>query len=438
MAIVRDEPIVFAGKKSGMLDSAPDSGFVLRKRCPRGLSGQSDGGKGNVVDSAVSVLRRRRCVRGHEAFDTSEDQLPDPDAWLHEVSQVLSAARSRQSESTDEFDANAALLFSHAEQALRRVKRKGWAVVLDADQYGSMEALVALDGSRPSLLLRDGEVDPNDPFLGKWKDHILASASTIRECATSVGRIQAIAPAQIRRFGTGFLIDADAGLVVTAAHVFDRLAVLFPTSSAAGAIRFADGPAIDFRGEIGATDRRLLKIVSGARVAADGPFIDAAVLLIRPFSAQDAAVPDGEIATMPPPLALKPKNFDDPPVSGNFCIIGYPDAPLGEPPAAGAQVDWVNVVERLFGATYGVKRIAPGMALTQPDPWSSDRSERRFRHDATTLGGSSGSPVIGWNDVRHPAFGVHVAGRTLSANYSEWIPGFYERLQRAARSAMTI
>jgi endonuclease G len=68
------------------------------------------------------------------------------------------------------------------------------------------------------------------------------------------------------------------------------------------------------------------------------------------------------------------------------------------------------VARRLFGGIYGVKRFSPGrISAMQTDAWA-------FSHDATTLGGSSGSVVIDLETGG--AVGVHFSGTLERANYA--------------------
>jgi V8-like Glu-specific endopeptidase len=64
----------------------------------------------------------------------------------------------------------------------------------------------------------------------------------------------------------------------------------------------------------------------------------------------------------------------------------------------------------LFGepGTTTLKRLAPGLLL-KAEPGL-------LTHDATTLGGSSGSPVIAWSG-RQRVIGLHFKGHYGVANY---------------------
>ncbi|OWK22175.1 hypothetical protein AJ88_15675 [Mesorhizobium amorphae CCBAU 01583] len=65
-------------------------------------------------------------------------------------------------------------------------------------------------------------------------------------------------------------------------------------------------------------------------------------------------------------------------------------------------------MEELYLGRYDVKRAAPGLALP--------RDGASWRHDCTTLGGASGSPVL---DPRTgAAVGLHFAGLFEEANFA--------------------
>jgi serine protease len=386
------------------------------------------------LPNLAEILKRRLVLVAHESAGPTEVTLPNRADWLHEVSQALQKIPPEKLASRGDFDEAASLLFRHAEATLIRAEAEGPSMRLGADEAGAMEALIAIDGSRPSLLLREGSVACDDPWIGKWKEPLRASSATIGACAASVGRIEAHTHVPGRRFGTGFVFDS-SGLVLTAAHVLSDIKAASQHSEGGGIVDFVDGPVIDFCGEIESSGRQRLKIESGSPITANGPYVDAAVLKIRRLTEAEAASSGDEITELPSALFLRKRSFDDPPIVGTFCVIGFPErAPEGSyRKATGSEVDWIAVVERLFGGTFGVKRLAPGTALSQPVPSSSERSERRFAHDATTLFGSSGSPVFAWNDRKHPVFGVHVAGAVLACNFGEWIPSFSERLDRTVQ-----
>jgi hypothetical protein len=80
--------------------------------------------------------------------------------------------------------------------------------------------------------------------------------------------------------------------------------------------------------------------------------------------------------------------------------IGYP----GQPQYGAYNL---NLLEQLFQTTFGYKRVAPGeirSAQAAVGPWT-------LAHDATTLGGNSGSVVVAIGSETNAA-GLHYGGRS--------------------------
>jgi hypothetical protein len=385
------------------------------------------------IPGVAAILRRRAIAGAHESSDQSDASLPEPADWLHEVANILDGVSEHHRPAG--FEDARRILFERAELALKRAKSEGLSIQLNPDEAGAMEALIALDGSRPSLALTCGKVNYDDPFIGKWKSHLQANESTISQCAACVGRIEAHRERHAERFGTGVLYDSTAGLVLTAAHVLRNLQSRLRHEQADGIADFDDGPVIDFRGEYSSDRRHRLKIQRGISIGASGsPYVDAAVLKVRPLTEAEAARSGDTVEDIPAAATLRlTASGDQPVIAGSFCTIGYPDkAPKGSyTDATGSGNDWFAIVEHLLGGSYGIKRLAPGLPLSQPDVLSENPAERRFGHDATTLFGSSGSPLFAWNDRNHPVFGIHVTGAVLVSNFAEWVPCFSDRLRMA-------
>jgi len=92
--------------------------------------------------------------------------------------------------------------------------------------------------------------------------------------------------------------------------------------------------------------------------------------------------------------------------------VGFP-APPGMVPRDEKGALRNDVIERLreiFGLNYRRKYFSPGMATVGSLEWV-------FNHDATTLGGNSGS-VVGALSGDLPAVGLHFAGDWLRANHA--------------------
>ena len=109
----------------------------------------------------------------------------------------------------------------------------------------------------------------------------------------------------------------------------------------------------------------------------------------------------GQGVRLPAPIPFVDVPLD---AGRDIAVVGFPaEDPIGSGSIAAAR--------RLFGGIYGVKRFSPGQdrgrCRTAPGPSA---------HDATTLGGSSGSVVIDLETGG--ALGVHFAGALERANYA--------------------
>lgn len=283
-----------------------------------------------------------------------------------------------------------------------------------ADMY-VLEAVVRADGSRPTLLVRDGCADPQHPLAGGWAPVLAAARDRLRACCRAVGRIEPDGGGADDFFGTGAVVDTGTGLVLTNRHVVDAMrprlgAAMEPTATG---FRIRGGAVIDFAAEAGAAAPDRFRIVEATvpAVQASGEDIgfarlDAAVLRIEPTA-------DGQYV----PAAITAIADDDGPhgALASLCVVGIPARPLRTAGVHGG-IDWSWVDATLFGSAYGVKRLAPGTVHRPVGTLPGDRLEWVFGHDATTLAGSSGSPVVSWLDPEPAAFGLHFAGTSLDTN----------------------
>jgi V8-like Glu-specific endopeptidase len=243
----------------------------------------------------------------------------------------------------------------------------------DPQALAHLEVIVRMDGSRPSFMVRHGDVDRTTSPVGTWGDALDASADQLRKAIACVGRIDD--PASPQGFqGTGFLVADD--LIVTNRHVLQAIATPIE-----GGWEIRPKITIDFGHEFRARasmNKRTLKevVFAGKKPIAnsiDHRKLDLALIRL-------AKAP----ASRRPATVLSVDVSGDWPASGAYVYtIGYPGSPEpGEYP--------FSALEQLFQSTFGCKRLAPG-AVTSPlaavGPWT-------VTHDSTTLGGNSGSVVL--------------------------------------------
>lgn len=303
------------------------------------------------------------------------------------------------------------LFLAHAGSALDRLSRGDRA--LHADERASLEAVIIADGSRPSFLLDNGAVSSTDPFLGNWGGQVAAAANSIARIASAVGRIQPEGGHAGNFIGTGSLIDAAKGLIMTNYHVIDSAQREhgIAMTSKDGGLRVDGVLEIDFDGEARSLGSRRFKITevflpAGFGAAFSG--VDAAIARIEPL---DAGV------TLPQdvPQLSADRAYANGALT-SLALIGFPAAPNVQD---GADVDWNFVIATLFGNRFGVKRLAPGKYTSRLGNNPDDQAGKRaIGHDATTFGGASGALVVAWVDTGAPCFALHFGGSTEKSNYA--------------------
>jgi hypothetical protein len=279
---------------------------------------------------------------------------------------------------------------------------------LDVGDRVALEALIKLK-DRPALRVVDGTVDPNDPLFGEWGGALITTPE-LPQLTAAVGRIDGDG----EHIGSGFLI-AD-GVVMTNRHVLEALAdeVVGPASRT---WVFSVGQiTIDFSPTANGTARFRIRSVIAAgldaiRETVRLPRLDMALLEVETIN--DAGT------KLPAPLTLidaRPE-LDQ---KGDLFTIGYPARPstssMIDPATGKFSLQVSQRLAQIFNLSYGRKYLSPGR-VEQPTGVPGDIRHWVFTHDATTLGGNSGSCVIRFFD-RLGVAGLHFGGATLTANYA--------------------
>jgi hypothetical protein len=155
---------------------------------------------------------------------------------------------------------------------------------------------------------------------------------------------------------------------------------------------------IDFRQERG-TPAGEAKRIDVRRVAMIHPYWDMALLEVEGF--------DGGHA----PLELSVRAPEDYIADGakpaEVAVVGYP---------AFDPRNNSDVQKTVFGGVFNVKRLQPGYLKPRAHIDSFEKEVGAATHDASTLGGNSGSAVIDIESGQIVA--LHFAGRYLEANYA--------------------
>ncbi len=256
---------------------------------------------------------------------------------------------------------------------------------LTYDEVMQVEAII-LPLTRPAVLVQDNDYAVEH---AKWR-HLNddgAARDHILRALPMVGRINVPSNAAIPYAGTGFVVGQ--GLLMTNRHV----AELFADGVGAGDVRLKPGASvnIDFLAEHGSHARQQLQ-VAGVRMI--HPFWDMALLEVEGL-ADDTSV-----------LEL---SQDDPARLRNreVAVVGYP--------AFDPRNDRA-VQHRLFNRIYNVKRLQPGLYTNRARVRSFGNIVRAAGHDASTLGGNSGSAVIDMQTGH--VVGLHFAGLEGKSNFA--------------------
>jgi V8-like Glu-specific endopeptidase len=294
----------------------------------------------------------------------------------------------------------ARLFMEDGKRAIAELKRAGVNAQLDSRQEDALEAIVELDGSRPTLSVSaDDGIDLNDETLGQWQAVTKKFEKQISVVASAVGRIDVDG----RHAGTGFVVKG--GTILTNRHVLQALA----EPDGTGAWTFQGQPTITF--DANPAQSRERQFMIRKRVVLAGP--EAINPFALDFNKLDFAILECEVegrASFPAPLPLE-GDAEKVTTGRPIFTIGYP-----APPPYGVYAS--DVLERLFRHRYGVKRFSPGEIERGMGSAADGTGETVFAHDATTLGGNSGSCVVDLGNDGRLVVGLHFAGAPKVANYA--------------------
>ncbi|MBD3185145.1 hypothetical protein GF312_22890 [Candidatus Poribacteria bacterium] len=278
-----------------------------------------------------------------------------------------------------------------------------------------LEAIV-LSRGRPVLFIVNGEFE--EPKSLEWNKRLTSRREKIIPSIPSIGRIDlrfedygGFLRNTEHHIGTGFMVAPN--ILLTNHHVTEVF------SSADGSIRSGFKPVIDFAEEHGRNPDLEHSII---RVIKIGTSLDFALLEVKPANGHSLPEPLEYVREMPEIL-----------VDGSqgtlVCTIGYPAFDSRLP---------AKLQARIFDGIFGVKRMAPGrLRQIQYDPLADDSSPRanELVSDYTSLGGSSGSPVIDLDSGK--VIGLHYAGSYLEANYSVPIWILSDQIDKAIKAIRT-
>lgn len=383
-----------------------------------------------MTDYLLRLVATRTRVGGTMSAEATTNEMletpeaPRTDDVLHRVDRVMRNTPVDEQTNPDDYRRALALFLGCAERTLRK-RDVNPGATLGTDEQLVLEAVVRTDGTRPTLLVRNDRINPDHPMAGAWRDTLSAVKDSVAPRAAAIGRVEPSYGSPTRFFGTGCLVDA-SGIVLTNLHVLHAMLKSIPNAiiQTGSSFRVLPGGAyVDFNGEDGTLKKNRFRVVEATPSGIDGPMyerLDIAVLRIEPVdssSIMPCAIP--VVADLAGPTGAM----------SSFCVIGFPGRP-DIPSGMSNGIDWDWVTQTLFGNRFGVKRLAPGIAHKPLGQISEDKRKWVFGHDATTLGGSSGSPVLAWRDKGFDAFGIHFAGATVEKNLAHAFAQSVEPLKK--------
>jgi endonuclease G, mitochondrial len=269
------------------------------------------------------------------------------------------------------------------ETALNKLATNRHAEITPNEMFG-LEAIVMKE-NRPVVFVQNGSYDAlGEPWLSLNKPEVKA---VIDPLLPLIGRVEVPRSPLLPYAGTGFIVGN--GLIATNRHV----AQLF--SQGLGlTIRYRTGDAaIDFKREVDTPDDDHSAYVTVTGVEMIHPYWDMALLRVT-------NLPTTKVL----PLSIKrPEDL----VGRNIVAVGYP--------ARDDRSD-LALQDHIFEGKYFVKRLQPGVLRDRAQVQSFENQVNAMTHDASTLGGNSGSAIIDVDSGEVVA--LHFAGEYLKANYA--------------------
>jgi endonuclease G len=269
------------------------------------------------------------------------------------------------------------------ESGLQKLAEDRFQEIMPSEMFG-LEAIV-LPRNRPVAFVRGESYDDLEPPWLNLNDDVIKRR--ISSLLPLIGRVEVPSSPILPYAGTGFVVGK--GLIATNRHV----AQLF--SQGLGlTIRYRAGDAaIDFKRQIDAPDDDGAAYLSVRAVEMIHPYWDVALLRVD-------NLPTDRM------LRLSVKSPEEL-LSHNVVVIGYP--------ARDDRSDFA-LQDRVFSRTYNVKRLQPGIIRARAEIQSFENNVNAMTHDASTLGGNSGSAVVDIDSGDVVA--LHFAGEYLKANYA--------------------
>jgi hypothetical protein len=312
-------------------------------------------------------------------------------------------------------------LVSEAGVGLERLFADGDTAALGPGEMSGLEAVIRADGSRPVLFVEDDFVDVLAPSIGQYATRLSVLEQGVRQVCRSVGRVDDPSPMAkpLGYQGTAWMLAE--GLVVTNFHVLQAIAPGGTRESGRFQGRLNTGVAVHFGHEVGndLPERRfpIRRVVSvGREGAADHTHPEVSSL---DFDGLDLAVLELEpVPGRPFPSPCRVARAEDKSTKGRMATAGHEVYLVGYPGASRSTTP--DLFAKIFAGVKSFKRLAPGQILAGPGdlPATQDPHGWVLTHDASTLGGNSGSAVVDLEADGKSVLGLHFAGAPLRQNWA--------------------
>lgn len=296
-----------------------------------------------------------------------------------------------------------------AEQTLDQLSAGG---ALTFEGQVGLEAMVMLTG-RPALRVKEGKIDPNNPLASEWKAALML-ANVHGELDERLKRVCRIDINGIH-IGSGFLCGD--GLVMTNRHVLQSLASPIPSRTNPSQWILDKGePMVDFNEEPdpakSTTRFRILEVCAAGPDEIDANRIDLALLDLAILRIERI---NSSNSPSPTPLELV-LNSGRTRLNDPIFAIGFPARPQQLPSGGSKSTELLERLVTLFD-DYSVKYLSPGLVIGSATAIANTPEKWALQHDATTLGGSSGSCLL-TPDNPLGAVALHFGGAWLKRNYA--------------------
>jgi len=247
-----------------------------------------------------------------------------------------------------------------------------------------LEAIVMKD-NRPVVFVRGNSYDD----VGEsWTSLNTPEVKTrLSALFPLIGRIELPTSTLVPYAGTGFVVGK--GLIATNRHVAEEF------SRGLGlTIQYRGGDAaIDFKRQVDTPEDDHTAYLAVRGVEMIHPYWDMALLQVD-------GLPTDKMLNL---AVRSPEDL----VNHKIVAVGYP--------APDPRND-VELQNKIFGGVYYVKRLHPGIVRARAKVQSFENEVNAMTHDASTLGGNSGSAIIDVDSGEVVA--LHFAGEYLKANYA--------------------